>query len=121
MKHGADTAMRVSKFDIRTSSFREGIAFSSEKKLLAEFLEARESDLLGKVEIRRSDRGFYDPYDKKEKQDARFRPDRPCTTRRLDPRRREMSWGLGVIWCMSLDWNPTGIRSADGSRIISRN
>ena len=80
MKHGADTAMRVSKFDIRTSSFREGIAFSSEKKLLAEFLEARESDLLVKVEIKRTDRGFDDPYDKKEKQESRF--DRVILARR---------------------------------------
>jgi len=39
MKHGADTAMRVSKFDIRTSSFREGIAFSSEKNSSQSFLK----------------------------------------------------------------------------------
>ena len=50
------------------------------KELLTEFLDAQESDLLVKVEIKRTDRGFDDPYDKKEKQESRF--DRVILARR---------------------------------------
>jgi hypothetical protein len=58
----------------------QGYRLLVRKEVLIKFLDAEEADLLVKVEIKRSGRGFDDPYDKKEKQESRF--DRVILARR---------------------------------------
>jgi hypothetical protein len=57
-----------------------GYRLLARKELVIEFLNSEGLDLLVKVEVTRRDRGFDDPYDKKEKQESRF--DRVVLARR---------------------------------------